>query len=151
MVTNNICPRTPQWADAKANTDSSRSPTAMQMRQSILTQVQPKCKHKCKASSMAIPMQTQMQCRCKHKRNTSATTMATIMQTHANTQHVMQTQVQAQVEPQRQFTDAFSSANTSVMHMQAASVPSLFPITLSWCISWVWSHKVFGRDQSCLQ
>ena len=59
MAANNMCPHTPQQADAKANTDASRSPSAVQMGQSILTQVQPKCNTGAKQAAW------QCQCKCK--------------------------------------------------------------------------------------
>ena len=50
VVETNICPCTPQQAGAKANADSSKSPSETRRGPSIQAQVQPKCKHDCKAS-----------------------------------------------------------------------------------------------------
>ena len=41
-------------------------------------------------------------------------------------------QVQTQVQLQRQSTDASAIANTGAMHVQAASMPKLFPITVAY-------------------
>ena len=93
MATSNICPRTLQQAGAKANADSSTSPSETWMGQSMKTQVQPKCN--------TIAKRAAWQHQCKRKCNAGLNTNATQVQTQWKTcrhmqtcTHPMQTQMQ---------------------------------------------------------
>ena len=65
VVETNICPRTPQQAGAKANADSSKSPSETRRGPSIQAQVQPKCN--------TSAQQAAWLCKCNAGVNTSAT------------------------------------------------------------------------------